>query len=122
MLAVLSRRLVTVMCSQKHCVGSAVKALGDSDVFITILCVGSAVKAFGDSDVLLLITILCVGSAVKALGDSDSGDDSASAWVKKNRKLQKEKELADKRVGFFLLFILLPVVFGCSFVRACVFK
>ena len=110
------------MCSQKHCVGSAVKAFGDSDVLllITIFCVGSAVKALGDSDVF--ITILCVGSAVKALGDSDSGDDSASAWVKKNRKLQKEKELADKRVGFFLLFILLPVVFGCSFVRACVFK
>ena len=91
------------------CVGSAVKALGDSDVFMTILCVGSAVKALGDSDVFM--TILCVGRAVKALGDSDSGDDSASAWVKKNRKLQKEKELAEKRVGFLLLFILLPVVF-----------
>ena len=93
-------------------------------MFITILCVGSAVKALGDSDVF--ITIWCVGSAVKALGDSDSGDDSASAWVKKNRKLQKEKQLAEKRVGFLLSFILFCLwclcECVCSFVCVCMFK
>ncbi|KAK7104097.1 U4/U6.U5 tri-snRNP-associated protein 1-like [Littorina saxatilis] len=35
--------------------------------------------------------------SVKGLGDSDSGDEGAMAWVKKNRKSQKEKELAQKR-------------------------
>ncbi|KAK7483539.1 hypothetical protein BaRGS_00025213 [Batillaria attramentaria] len=35
--------------------------------------------------------------AVKGLGESDSEDDNAVFWVKKNRKLQKEKELAEKR-------------------------
>ncbi|KXJ28213.1 U4/U6.U5 tri-snRNP-associated protein 1 [Exaiptasia diaphana] len=35
---------------------------------------------------------------VKTLGEEDSDDESASAWVKKNRKNQKEKEMAEKRV------------------------
>ncbi|RUS89083.1 hypothetical protein EGW08_003146 [Elysia chlorotica] len=34
---------------------------------------------------------------VKGLGDSDSGDEGAAAWVLKSRKIQKEKELAEKR-------------------------
>ncbi|KAK3736823.1 hypothetical protein RRG08_000574 [Elysia crispata] len=34
---------------------------------------------------------------VKGLGDSDSGDEGAAAWVQKSRKIQKEKELAEKR-------------------------
>lgn len=35
--------------------------------------------------------------AVKGLGESDSENESTSHWVKKNRKLLKEKELAAKR-------------------------
>ncbi|XP_041353215.1 U4/U6.U5 tri-snRNP-associated protein 1-like [Gigantopelta aegis] len=34
---------------------------------------------------------------VKTLGESDSDDESAVAWVKKNRKISKEKLLAEKR-------------------------
>ncbi|KAI8788508.1 U4/U6.U5 tri-snRNP-associated protein 1 isoform X2, partial [Biomphalaria glabrata] len=34
---------------------------------------------------------------VKGLGDSDSEDEDASAWVLKSRKLQQEKEMAEKR-------------------------
>nr|KAH9509150.1 U4/U6.U5 tri-snRNP-associated protein 1 [Bulinus truncatus] len=34
---------------------------------------------------------------VKGLGESDSDDDGAAAWVVKSRKLQQERELADKR-------------------------
>ncbi|GFS11714.1 U4/U6.U5 tri-snRNP-associated protein 1 [Elysia marginata] len=34
---------------------------------------------------------------VKGLGDSDSGDEGAAAWVRKSRKIEKEKELAEKR-------------------------
>ncbi|XP_059161083.1 U4/U6.U5 tri-snRNP-associated protein 1-like [Physella acuta] len=34
---------------------------------------------------------------IKGLGDSDSGDEGASAWVLKSRKLQQEKEMAEKR-------------------------
>lgn len=40
---------------------------------------------------------------VKGLGDSDSEDEDASAWVLKSRKLQQEKEMAEKRVIFFSL-------------------
>lgn len=36
-------------------------------------------------------------SKVKTLGESDNEDDTSS-WVKKSRKIQKDKELADKRV------------------------
>lgn len=34
---------------------------------------------------------------VKTLGESDSDDESASAWVKKSRKMAKEKALAEKK-------------------------
>lgn len=34
---------------------------------------------------------------VKGLGDSDSDDDDVFSWVKKSRKIAKEKEMADKR-------------------------
>ncbi|GFO13185.1 U4/u6.u5 tri-snrnp-associated protein 1 [Plakobranchus ocellatus] len=34
---------------------------------------------------------------VKGLGDSDSGDEGAAVWVQKSRKMQREKELAEKR-------------------------
>jgi len=34
---------------------------------------------------------------VKGLGESDSDDEGARAWVLKNRKQQKERELAEKR-------------------------
>ena len=37
---------------------------------------------------------------VKTLGESDSEEDDASAWVKRNRILAKEKEQAEKRVSF----------------------
>ena len=36
---------------------------------------------------------------VKTLADSDSDDEGALAWIKKSRKLEKEKELAEKRVS-----------------------
>ena len=45
----------------------------------------------------------CVSSEVKGLGDSDSGDEGAAAWVQKSRKIQKEKELAEKRVSFIFI-------------------
>ena len=38
-------------------------------------------------------------SKVKTLGESDSDDEGTLAWVIKNRKLVKEREMADKRVG-----------------------
>lgn len=41
--------------------------------------------------------IICFYSKVKTLGESDSEDD-VSSWVKKSRKIQKDKELAEKRV------------------------
>lgn len=40
----------------------------------------------------------CPGSRVKTLGESDS-DDDAKNWVKKSRKLEKEKAMAEKRVS-----------------------
>lgn len=45
-------------------------------------------------------------SKVKTLGESDNEDD-ASSWVKKSRKIQKDKELAEKRVWYvhFIVFI-----------------
>ena len=49
--------------------------------------------------------VFCVARAVKGLGDSDSDDDSAAAWVRKNRKLSKEKQLAEKRVGFIVTLL-----------------
>ena len=36
---------------------------------------------------------------VRGLGESDDDDESASAWVTKSRQLQKEKEMASKRVS-----------------------
>ncbi|XP_023236625.1 U4/U6.U5 tri-snRNP-associated protein 1-like [Centruroides sculpturatus] len=39
-------------------------------------------------------------SKVKGLAESDSEEDSAANWVTKSRKLQEEKELADKRVCY----------------------
>lgn len=36
---------------------------------------------------------------VKTLGESDCDEDSASAWVKKSRLLEKEKALAEKNVS-----------------------
>lgn len=38
---------------------------------------------------------------MKTLGDDDE-DDDAHAWIEKSRKLQQEKEKAEKKVG--LLF------------------
>ncbi len=35
---------------------------------------------------------------MKTLGESDDEDDSALAWINKSRKLQHEKEMAEKRV------------------------
>ena len=36
---------------------------------------------------------------MKTLGESDSEEEgSALAWIKKQRKIQKERELAEKRV------------------------
>lgn len=35
---------------------------------------------------------------IKGLGESDSEDESATAWVQKSRQVQKEKEMAEKRV------------------------
>lgn len=40
---------------------------------------------------------------LKTLGESDS-DDDASAWVERNRKLQEEKQAAQKRVSLIILF------------------
>ena len=41
---------------------------------------------------------------MKGLGESDSDDGGALSWVKKNRKQQKDKELAEKRVIFGFCF------------------
>ena len=38
---------------------------------------------------------------VKTLGDDDE-DDDAHAWIEKSRKLQQEKEKAEKKVGFVI--------------------
>lgn len=35
---------------------------------------------------------------VKKLGDSSEDEDDALAWVKRSRKLQHEREMAEKRV------------------------
>ena len=37
---------------------------------------------------------------MKTLGESDDDDDNALAWINKSRKLQREKEEAEKRVKF----------------------
>jgi U4/U6.U5 tri-snRNP-associated protein 1 len=37
-------------------------------------------------------------SAVRGIADEDSGDEDASAWVLRNRKIQEEKDKAEKRV------------------------
>lgn len=51
---------------------------------------------------------------VKKLGESSSEDeDSAAAWVKKNRKIANEKMQAEKRVRFqvnLILYFLLKTV------------
>ena len=35
----------------------------------------------------------------RGLGESDEDDESAAAWVTKSRKMQREKEIASKRVS-----------------------
>lgn len=47
----------------------------------------------------------------KPLGESDDEDDDAQVWVEKNRRLQQEKEEAEKRVCFYVIFELFYVIF-----------
>jgi site-specific recombinase XerC len=52
--------------------------------------------------------LLDIFRKIKTLGESDSDDDNALGWVKKSRKLEKEKALADKRVSFLYLACRIP--------------
>ena len=49
---------------------------------------------------------------VRTLGESDDEDGGALAWIKKSRKLQRDKEEAEKRVTHDYLNELNPVVFS----------
>lgn len=40
---------------------------------------------------------------IRGLGESDSEDEAAAAWVSKNRKLQAERELAEKTVTLIIM-------------------
>lgn len=41
-------------------------------------------------------------SKIKTLGESDDEDENAATWVRRVRKMQKEKALAEKRVSVHL--------------------
>ena len=49
---------------------------------------------------------------MRTLGESDDEDGGALAWIKKSRKLQRDKEEAEKRVTHDYLNELNPVVFS----------
>ena len=53
---------------------------------------------------------------MKSLGtaDSDDDDDSAMSWVLKSRKKENEKVLAEKRVSFIPVIILLVFFLICT--------
>ena len=64
--------------------------------------------------------------SVKGLGEGDSCDESALSWVKKSRKLNNEKEIADKRVCLyicgFIIYLISALIFVCSmFIVVCVY-
>ena len=43
---------------------------------------------------------------MKTLGESDDDDDdSALAWINKSRKIQREKEMAEKRVSICAMYL-----------------
>lgn len=39
-------------------------------------------------------------SKIKTLGESDDEDENAATWVRRVRKMQKEKAMAEKRVSY----------------------
>jgi U4/U6.U5 tri-snRNP-associated protein 1 len=44
-------------------------------------------------------------SHMKSLGESDEEDDSAQAWVARSRKMQEERDQAEKRVRIENCFV-----------------
>ena len=64
-----------------------------------------------DSDVCMCVYVVCVylwlsehcapNSAVKTLGEAESADEEARLWVEKMRTVEKEREMAEKRVSCY---------------------
>lgn len=44
-------------------------------------------------------SIVPPNSAVKTLGEAESADEEARLWVEKMRTMEKEREMAEKRVS-----------------------
>lgn len=53
----------------------------------------------GDDTKMFLFSFKNTSRKIKTLGEDDPWLDDAAAWIERSRKLQQEKELAEKRVG-----------------------